>query len=296
MEQTTTDVAAVSATKVHPLLRKKIIGIGDWEEWLTRWEATAVAEELIGLLHVGCDTGGYIEHDFHKKIAFYLSVARGHTTPSSWHDRDDDEVLTAIISREHNDCLYTQAELRTIIAAKAWGVLCTKFFGPWRDKKAAFQDRWSTPQHLRKGDLELMGELIDFFDTEDGTSNFPKGDGHYRTVCEDFLVWFIQAAWRGWVPRSIDVVSPASDPSLQDAITNYCIEARPRLVNILYHMGKLEMLQTLAYDERTIPQLELIVWEHAQHAQMGWPIEKYAAKGFYPAQLALLLRNQYAMT
>lgn len=117
-----------TTTARHPLLKKKIVGISTWEEWLKRWNAVKTAEELISLLHYGFNAGGSVYKDTYAKALFYLSVANGHRHDDFIGSRSDDVkesrkyksdgIVTAIpkLVSEY----YSSSDLRHLVAQKAW--------------------------------------------------------------------------------------------------------------------------------------------------------------------------------
>src|SRR4051812_41865046 len=63
-------------TNTHPLLTGTLSTIASWEEWKERWDAAAMLEERLGLLHVGL-SAEWAPYN-HKPLLFYLEVANGH--------------------------------------------------------------------------------------------------------------------------------------------------------------------------------------------------------------------------
>lgn len=278
----------------HPLLKKKIVGISTWEEWLKRWSAVKTAEELISLLHYGFNAGGSVYRDTHAKALFYLSVANGYSDYSGIGSRSDDVkgnyrsdgILTAIPKPVSE--YYSSSDLRHLVAQKAWEVLCVTFFGGWVVKQGSqASPGWFKWWGDNEQDPELIRTLFMFFDPRDGANNFEYRDIHYRTLVERFLRDFITTAWKTSIGSRGHWWSAkpySEDEGAYRDIATLCEASRPRLINMIVALGWERMLLRLPFDERTIP--------HLMGTDTDAEIKERASQGNTRAEVILLLRNK----
>lgn len=284
----------------HPLLEKKIVGIASWEQWLERWRDVTTAEELISLLHYGFDASGNV----YAKAAFYLSIADGH---ADWqgrymgHRADDiapkysGGMMTSLRRPgPHHECEYSSAELRALIAAKAWKVLCVRFFGEWaKNQGSAANPGWFCYWGERDEDLGLLKLLFDFLDPKHGSNNLSARAGHHREVFEVFMRGFIETAWEqrtvssGWTGR------PYSEKEKTcKAISALCRESRPRLMNMISVLGWEAMFLKLSLDEQVLSHLEAQVAAWIKTKMRVESLEEAATRDCESAKIYLLLKNR----
>lgn len=115
------------ATKneVHPLLAKEIKPLKNWSEFLQSWESVNTIDQMVAVLNAGFT---FSADNPVERILFYLQIADG------WENKNILQKPTE--STERAQCYYlsgekiwkSPAELRQIIAVKAFQMLCQYVF------------------------------------------------------------------------------------------------------------------------------------------------------------------------
>lgn len=138
----------------HPLIDTRLMKIGDWQNWKKLWDDAPFLEQRLGLLHVAFDVEAYRE-DWHDRQRFLLRLADGYASPDfGWEAEIRRAVPEAaeLMGRHVRE----SAEAMQKVAAKAYKVLCDRFFNRLDGARQAARHRRDA---LGRGNL-LDGPVV----------------------------------------------------------------------------------------------------------------------------------------
>ncbi len=120
---------------VHTLLTREIRPTRNWHEWLQLWQKAETAGQMISLLHEGFDVPLSrfehmdLEYKPEDRLRFYFEIADG------WADYDllylqgdGNEKYFVGCDQNWNREYKSSAQMRQMVARKAFDMLCSKFF------------------------------------------------------------------------------------------------------------------------------------------------------------------------
>ncbi len=127
---TKTEGKEKTAPEIHDLFSREIRPIRNWHEFLERWQVAVTLEEMLGLLHAGFNVSSFDQeqHDIWgfqsvDRLTFYFKIADGWVSSMLLRVSADYRIVNYGIQK-------TSAELRQILARKAFEMLCQHFFRP----------------------------------------------------------------------------------------------------------------------------------------------------------------------
>lgn len=229
--------------RTNPLLDYIPKTIGSWNEWMAAWDAAELTEYKHQLLHMGLDL---LHKDSRRAIPFYLRVADGHL--SRFIHGPDDPYLSYrwLGDRETKNA----AELRAILAGKAFTVLVNKFFAVRPNEARTNVPDWVSSIFLG----EILEDVVWFLRCEErtvvlenwGPRNFTSAlkrpeNERATQVMTDFIVYLTQLAFNhsffddvlvrcGWIRDH--------KTSIQERL----VAVRPQLIEPLAYVGRLDLL------------------------------------------------------
>ncbi len=147
----------------HPLLTKRLISIGSWDDWLVAWNEVAAAEFLGALIDVGL---ALPHKDPSDAVAFYLNLtdlrllSAADSKKAEWHGSWPSGLAPVAKS-------LSVTELRNMLVDRAWVALKKYYFGSLRgdeDRVIALRPvgfgSWGHPVHPTEGGYRLLERLI----------------------------------------------------------------------------------------------------------------------------------------
>jgi len=291
---------------VHPLLTREIRPIYNWCEWLACWESGQGYQWFESLLHVGfqvsLESGKYGEKEYDRidRIIFYLKVADGwasYSSSSFWHSTDPRDSVSLGWDSEGHRVTKTMAELRQLLARKAFDVLCLNFFkmeklGRGRDGEF-FNEGWENVVSSER----LFPVIMNFFRVEEEFSRFrmcnlvlnslnEERRSHNEKQAVAFLLNLAEFIWE----RPSDLLPPywlkgeeKEKFEKQLAATAVRVEAaKPWMVEVLYALGRLDVLdkRILLLEEACLAKLKEIALrtklDHRQHVGQSMEEGRFA--------------------
>ena len=232
---------------IHPVLKKSISFIKDWNAWMELWEETQLAEFLHSLLFFGFKVEAS-RAEVVARLCFYLEVADEHTNGHSFEKEGDWKYAGVTTFGKDVGSL---PRLRQVIASKAFQVLCQDFFRSQHDERDGNAPSWAwvvtEPLALEKifWFFRLEGRAIE---------NLPyafEADNHGK-LASRFLIELSQFAWE----------CENYNKWFRHEVTREMIEAlrqaRPQILAILCGIGQIDLVLERNYDldERCLQKLE----------------------------------------
>lgn len=239
----------------HPLFQKPIRPWSNWREWCERWQAAVSYQEMIGLLHTGFDASpdyhdGTYDRDRAERILMYFDIA------DSWNDS-----LSLYAPGEHSgfaenkflfgytesgqNILKSAAELRQLIARKAFDVLATNFFvntGDSESPYAVWQSRllFSRRIFLRLQEFFQSGNRIaESHCIRNLSASFRKDRSHTERLAIEFLTHLAKHVFtssddtvESWVTNREEVLAA------QEARRELMNKAKPWLIEVMLYVGR----------------------------------------------------------
>ncbi|MEI6528227.1 MAG: hypothetical protein WCO10_00970 [bacterium] len=261
-------VGVIPASGYHTLLTREIRPpIRNWHEFLALWNAATDHQRQVSLLHEGYTIpyGKWNydekEYDAFDRHIFYLTIAEG------WADYnllqlngDGDAGYHLGYDKFGNKIMKSPKEMRQILALKAFEVLCLNFF---KGVVLKVDTRRGREFH---GDWEGNILADKFFPV---IQNFFRVEKDYRDHIEvrnlswrddqshnevhaiDFVLNLARFLW-GWKevsnPWWISKDDMGKWREKQNALSTRIISARPWIIEILNHLGRLDLLQEWLLD------------------------------------------------
>ncbi len=284
-------------TSAHPLLGKKVTGIGTWSRFLERFEKETDVEVLINLLHWGIDC----QEDMRTKVRFYLSIADNHAHWYPWDEicepvyhggyRDDPaiEAHTHLSPRK-----YRPIDLWGHISKKAWNVLCGRVFDKWAHEW--LERKWQ----FDEGDVELVRSFMTFCGRSGNLIEFDNA--HHRKAAESFARKFAKEMWdvRDCTVYPVDQGTPREQ--YKKDLEQIRMNGRVTLAKVLYDIGSVfevvKLIQHHNHDDRIIPMLQGRAADYVRHEYRIYDeksLEEMAYYGSAAAQVALLIQSNLAV-
>jgi len=202
--------------KVNPLSKKRITGIGTWEEWLILWEQTTSAEMLVSMLHYGFDTAGEIA----EKVIFYLRIANqaslrekrgdatlstksipgagGHATSTTLHKGIGHSFMTTVHGKRKHEFSYPQEgfaatkQLQKKVMQKALEQLCVHFFSEAEKRNL---------EHIVHNHV-LLKCLLEWFSSKEN-----RQQPHHKHHCDIYIAFITQLVSEIWMYSDTNVSS-----------------------------------------------------------------------------------------
>jgi len=212
----------------HPLFRKPLTRIEDWDTWKRCWQETSHVEELMGLLHVACDVSARDQANRTEFFAFLMSAADGWRDESFMGSRNDIENA-----------------LRQTLAEKAFKMLSEYGFRrrqPGDDGQPEWLRFW-----LRDA---LYFALLRFLDDGDRRSGLLARNlshdpprTHHEDWAHAFAVNLIAKTWD--IDDGARGIFYHFEDESRAIWRRHCADARPRYVRILHGIGRLDLLTRL---------------------------------------------------
>lgn len=255
----------------HPLVGRKLTTITSFEQWKQLWEKAGTYEELASLLHILSrvpDSPADIEID-----RFLLRVADGrnlgYPDGESHHPKarrvfqEDMEGLRSDKLKaafDHDTLGRTVAVLRAKVAQVAWAQLCNYYF-----KHGASMLDIVWPEQA----LVRLRETLEFF----GPGRYdnlplrkPRDEvKHYEYLATNFLLRLVSTAW---YPEERNFLG---DKGAIGPFAEMLAEARPNLVYVLNHLGRLNVLLELPAHENAQEGLKAVALAKRPYFRMDEP-------------------------
>lgn len=268
----------------HLLIKKEIMRVKGWSEWLDLWNNAKTFEEHLGLLHAGF-TLNYYPKVHSDNVCFYLEVADGFRDADNFGERSP----------------YSGDDRRKMLlelAAKAFKMLCQHFFRNTEKYNchswdalvvhpAVFQKLlwFFTPKHY------LLESNILWVPTP--TSTFED------QTLQTFLTDFFEFAWsfRGLPPEG--KYHSAEEIARNEEAEKMFFAARPKLLELMETAGCLNMLlqkhrgSFLSFDEASMAKLEelaLIKDRRFRHVERYASLHEAVHDGSSAASALVILR------
>lgn len=196
----------------------------NWHEWVTRWNEGNNLHELLGLLHSGFtvpllddNVEGYDpgprKYDWIDRVACYLSIADGWERVSELSFLADNPKTTFAIGLDGAGKLQLmkQAQMRQILATKAFEMLALNFFkvdmpSDYRER-SKFVENWGEKISTER----LMNSILGFFRTEVSEAGRywvynaglrPDTFNHHIKYAYSFLLLLATYLWQ-WKPETL---------------------------------------------------------------------------------------------
>lgn len=183
-----TELAIPPPPAIPSLKEKQLTFIADWNQWLTLWEETTRAEDLLGLLHAGFNVSGGKDEKLGDRVIFFLHIADGFGSPSSFGRESEHGRMDTSLGRKN------VPEIKAALARKALAMLCQHFFGLKKRHELDNHPQWA---HL-VATQEIMDAVLAFFRPESWghISNLGSFDSERQAeVVRDFLHDFCRFFW-----------------------------------------------------------------------------------------------------
>ncbi len=277
------------------LRTKKVRPIYNWYSWLELWNATDNLQMLAGLLHTGYTVSmqwkdhAEPRYDNINRDEFYFEIADGWDEAELLVVQPDDSKNQYFFSTdEHNgDEHKTMAELRQVLAKKAFHMLCLNFF-----KQELLVEGRRGQEFSYVWEEIITGEkffpvIQNFFRVERDdikgitVRNLPPHRTEKTCIEDSALKFLLNLATFVWEWKGDDTNYWSEDKQKQQRERNKATQARldaakPWLIEILYKMGQLDMLRKwiLKLDEPTLNKLKEIAFRHTHFSKYQNPVTK----------------------
>lgn len=241
---------------VHDLFSRPVKPIGNWKEWLERWQLAVTLEEMESLLHWGFKAPfeGYGYHDTKHtevdRLRFYFTIADG------WKDnnllRRGSRLGESVYEVGRDDCgnmcHKTESELRQRVAGKAFDMLCHNFFKLERHHgRHGFEGDWERVVTAPA----LFPVIQNFFRAQEAQfghdveiRNLPSRDS--KSLVIDFLIALAHFVW-GWERHELPTFGTKeqkTEAELYNMTTQDRLDAsKPWLVEVLSKLIRLDVIK-----------------------------------------------------
>lgn len=247
--------------RANPLLDYNPLTISDWGQWMLAWHKAKYAEYLHELLHIGLDL---THKDDREAIPFYLRVADGHLQHGISSGSDDYGDFSW--PGDHRD--KSGAEIRKLLASKAFAVLVNKFFSVRPN-----EHRDNVPDWVQDIFLEgVLEDVVWFLRCEHRTVVLENwGPRNFTTtilqpenaraveVMTAFITYLTKLAFnRPFFDEVIDRIFYT--PDKYEAIHDRLVAVRPQLIEPLVYIDRLDLLveRGVEIDDAWLAQLAKI--------------------------------------
>jgi hypothetical protein len=252
----------------HPLMQREWTYIRDYGEWCALVDKAEYVEQLYGLLHIGFKVSASYD-EARERIIRYLEYADGHLGVDTF--QTPEERQRARYSGPHSTPLgigWPSGTLH-VVAQKAFKILCRDFFGNPERKDyqipgVNYRPSWDQEILYRP----VLEKVLWFLRLDEspirtrrlrnlkGYSDYEREVGkHYLKVGENFAYDLAQ-----YIFRRSDECS--------DAYRELLNEFKPAAVDILYSLGKLDILLHDDYPSRMDQRCLLRMQELAMREQI----------------------------
>lgn len=223
-------VVAEALEEIHPLLQVETEFVTSWSEWKELWKSKLPAIVRHGLLHYGFQVRTGIPGEYTERLLFYLQAADGHC--DIWSFKTIGERQIEMCTPFNTTKRMTPQDVNRVLSEKAFVELARNLFknmGRRGEIPSWYSDIFRVPGVFEK--------VLWFFRPAENESwlrnlgrHWDEAGVHYQEA-SDFLLDLCRMGWNFNYLRDND-----------EEARQMLVEARPRLVEVLSGLNRLDFL------------------------------------------------------